>query len=343
MASNPSFNGKTGATEVAHAYSAQVQGKIVLITGVSQDGIGEATARAFAAGGASTIIITGRDDTRLSTITTTLSTTYPSIKFLPHKLDLTSLSSVQESATALMFNDAIPRIDILVANAGGNFPGPKTFTPDGLETHLAVNHLGHFLFVRTLLPKLRLAAQASVPGATRIVVVSSLAIHVSPFRFSDYNFDGKPLVDDEQPNWAILKHLMGIEKGEEVYNDHVAYAQSKTANSLFVVHINTLYEKEGISAFALHPGGVQSRAYKRVFGAMTAEQQAAVTVPFDKNIDQGAATTLVAALDPGLKPENAAYLSDCQAIEVPEHAISREKGEKLWELSEKIVAEKLQS
>ena len=74
MASNAGFNDKTGAVEVAEAYSAQLRDKIVFITGVSQGGIGEATARAFAAGGASTIIITGRDDTRLSAITITLST-----------------------------------------------------------------------------------------------------------------------------------------------------------------------------------------------------------------------------------------------------------------------------
>ncbi|KAH7346956.1 retinol dehydrogenase 12 [Pyrenochaeta sp. MPI-SDFR-AT-0127] len=343
MASNPLFDDKTGALEVARNYASQANGKIILITGVSKDGIGEATARAFAEGGASTIIITGRDDTRMSSITNALSTDYPDVTFRPHKLDLTSLNATRRSANDILEDNTIPRIDVVVANAGGTFKGPKTLTPDGLETHLGVNHLGHFLFITTLLPKLRLAAQNSAAGDTRVVVVSSLAMVVSPFRFSDYNFDHKgPVAEDEAPNWDILKQLLGLEE-HEGYDEEVAYAQSKTANALFAVHWNTLYAKEGIFAFALHPGGVQSRAAKNVLGSMTQEQREKVKVPFNKNIDQGAATTLVAALDRGLTPEKGVYLNDCQVADAPPYATSEEKAQKLWKLSEEIVVEKLGS
>jgi hypothetical protein len=174
--------------------------------------------------------------------------------------------------------------------------------------------------------------------------VSSSAILISPFRFSDYNFDGKPLADDEKPNWGVLQQLMGAEKTteDEGCNEYVAYDQNKIASSLFAVHLNTLYEKEVIAAFAVHPGGVQSRAYKRVIETISEEQKAGITIPFDKSIDQGAATVSVAALDPGLKPEIATFWEDCQAMEVPEYVISKEKGEMLWKLSEEIGVEKLQ-
>ncbi|KAH7079162.1 retinol dehydrogenase 12 [Paraphoma chrysanthemicola] len=342
MASNSAFDNKTSALEVARTYSSQARGKTVLITGVSKDGIGEAIARAFAYGGASTIIITGRDDTRLSSITKDLSIDYPSVKLQPHKLDLTSLEATRRSANELLEDETIPKIDIVVANAGGSFHGPRTVTPDGLESHLAINHLSHYLFVTTLLPKLRLAAQQSAPGDTRVVVMSSLATVVSPFRFADYNLEGKPVPADEAPNWAILKQLLGLEE-HEGYDSEVAYGQSKTANALFAVHLNTLFSSEGIFAFALHPGGVQSRAAKKVLGAMTEEQRAKVTIPFDKDIDQGAATPLVAALDRGLTPEKGVFLNDCQVMDAPPYAVSKENAQKLWKLSEEIIAQKLGS
>ncbi|KAH7109877.1 retinol dehydrogenase 12 [Dendryphion nanum] len=340
MATSSLFNSKTGALEVAITYASQAKGKIVLVTGVSSDGIGEAITRAFAHGGASTIIITGRDDTRLAAITSTLSTDYPTVNFRPHNLDLSSLSATRLSANNILQDDSIPKIDILVANAGGSFHGPKSLTVDGLESNFGVNHMGHFLFISTLLPKLRNAAKGSLPGETRVVMLSSLAVLISPFRFSDYNFDDNPLAEDEKPNWAMLTQLLGLEK-HEGYQHELAYGQSKTANSLFAVHWNTLFAKEGIYAFALHPGGVQSRAWKNMISRMTKEQVANVKVPFDKSIDQGAATALVAALDRGLTPEKGVFLNDCQVWDAPLYAVSEEKAARLWKLSEEIIAEKL--
>ncbi|KAF2845640.1 retinol dehydrogenase 12 [Plenodomus tracheiphilus IPT5] len=342
MASNPSFDNKTSALEVARTYASQVAGKTILVTGVSHDGIGEAIARAFAEGGAFTIIITGRDATRLSSVTSALSEDYPAVNFRPHQLDLTSLEATHHSASQILQDENITKIDILVANAGGTFQGPKALTPDGFESHFGINHLGHFLFITTLLPKLRVAAQSSAPGETRVILISSIAMVVSPFRFADYNFDGNTLPEDEAPNWDNLKQLIEIEE-HDGYNDLVAYAQSKTANSLFAVHWNTLFSKEGIFAFALHPGGVQSRSAKTMFEGMTKEQKEKVKIPFDKDIFQGAATALVAALDRGLTPQKGVYLDDCQIAEAPPYAISEEKAEKLWTLSAELIAQKFSS
>ncbi|RAQ98673.1 retinol dehydrogenase 12 [Stemphylium lycopersici] len=340
MASNLQYNKNTGALEVASAYASQAKGKTVLVTGVSKGGIGEAITRAFAHGGASKMIITGRDDTRMSAITELLSSDYPSVQFQPHKLDLTSLAAVRRSAEEILEDDKIPQIDILVGNAGGAWDGSRTVTVDGIETHLAVNHLGHHLFTQTLLPKLQRAAKNSAPGATRVVMVSSLACVISPFRFSDYNLEDRPLAKDEGTNWEVLNYLMGIEQ-HEGYEFEVAYGQSKTANVLFAKHLNKLLSSDGIYAFALHPGAVQSRASDAKLRAMTEEQKSKLKISWDKTLDQGAATVLVAALDPGLKPENGVFLNDCQLYDAPPYATDAEKAEKLWKLSEDLIAEKL--
>jgi NAD(P)-dependent dehydrogenase (short-subunit alcohol dehydrogenase family) len=120
---------------------------------------------------------------------------------------------------------------------------------------------------------------------------------------------------------------------------HTDKAKQQTRSSQW----NTLFSSEGILAFTLHPGGVQTRAAEKMLGIMAEEQKAKLPNPFDKNIDQGAATALVAALDRGLTPEKGVLLSDCQVMDVPPYAVSKEKAERLWKLSEEIVAEKLGS
>ncbi len=61
-----------------------------------------------------------------------------------------------------------------------------------------------------------------------------------------------------------------------------------------------------------------------------------------KTLEQGCATTLVAALDPELEPYSGEYLVDGDLSDVPvrEYAKSLENQEKLWNLSEELVGEK---
>jgi NAD(P)-dependent dehydrogenase (short-subunit alcohol dehydrogenase family) len=139
-----------------------------------------------------------------------------------------------------------------------------------------------------------------------------------------------------------MKEIFGFEE-HEGYSAWIAYGQSKTANVLFAVHWNTLFSHEGIFAFALHPGGVKTRATDEVTDMMAKEQKAKLPDPFEKTIDQGAATALVAALDRELTPEKGVFLNDCQVTDVPPYADSKDKAQKLWKLSENLVAEKLGS
>lgn len=78
-------------------------------------------------------------------------------------------------------------------------------------------------------------------------------------------------------------------------------------------------------------------------GNRTEDQKIKVTLPFDDGIDQGAATTLVTALDRGLMLEKSVFLNDCQVMDGPPYEISKEKAQRLSELSEKLVTEKLRS
>ena len=77
-----------------------------------------------------------------------------------HALDLSSIASTQNSARELrkkIDGDAGKvgkgRIDILVCNAGIMFSPQTELSVDGYEKTWAVNCLGHFVFVTSLLGK----------------------------------------------------------------------------------------------------------------------------------------------------------------------------------------------
>jgi NAD(P)-dependent dehydrogenase (short-subunit alcohol dehydrogenase family) len=74
-------------------------------------------------------------------------------------LDLASFSSIRGFAASVLREES--RIDVLVNNAGV-FMMPLRLSQDGVEMHLAVNYLGHFLLTRLLLDRLKEAPSARV-------------------------------------------------------------------------------------------------------------------------------------------------------------------------------------
>jgi len=79
------------------------------------------------------------------------------------RLDLASLDSVRTFCQLVRGKCAQSGIDLLVLNAGGNFP--LSNTGDGFENNFAINHLAHYLIIRTLWRDVN-------PGA-RIVLTTS--------------------------------------------------------------------------------------------------------------------------------------------------------------------------
>lgn len=69
-------------------------------------------------------------------------------------LDLASLASVRSFAGAVKQRLGGTRIDILVLNAGAQYPDADQRSPDGFELTFAVNHLAHYLLARLLLPSM---------------------------------------------------------------------------------------------------------------------------------------------------------------------------------------------
>jgi len=131
--------------------------RVIVITGAS-DGIGSAAARLLKGQGANVVIV-GRSPEKTQNVAREIGVPY-------YLADFAKLEDVRTLATKLRAE--LPRIDVLVNNAGGVM-GRRQLTVDGNELTTQVNHLAAFLLTNLLLETL-VASKASV------IATSSLAI-----------------------------------------------------------------------------------------------------------------------------------------------------------------------
>lgn len=195
-----------------------IDGKIVIITGANT-GIGKETAIDLAKRKGK-IYIACRDLTRgqNALIDIREKSGSDNIHFL--KLNLACMKSIREFSET--FHKIEEKLDILINNAG-IMACPKSYTDDGFEMQMGVNHLGHFLLTNLLLDLLKKSPQG------RIVNVSSLA------------YIGGKLMEN---------NLFG----EKFYFRWFAYANSKLANILFTHELARRLENTNITVNTLHPG-----------------------------------------------------------------------------------------
>ncbi|KAF2689156.1 NAD(P)-binding protein [Lentithecium fluviatile CBS 122367] len=326
--SHPEWNQETGGLEVAKAFGDQIRGRSVLITGVSPEGIGSTTALSIASQSPTLLILASRTPSKVETVAKSIKDAYPTTNVKTVLLDLMSQDSVRKAAAEVA--KLTDRLDIIINNAAIMTPRYQ-LTAEGIEAQFGANHIGHFLLTNLLIPQLLAAAKESTQGSTRVVNLTSLGHRLSPVRFHDYNFEGKDIPPEEEH--IPLKGAFA--KGDGAYNGYVAYGQAKSANVLFSVELNKLLNAKGIVSYAVHPGSIWTGLSRDL--DPDGEEAIRNTSSFWKNLDQGAATTLVAALDPTLNEPKGIILHDCQVVEAAPHATKPEFAEKLWALSETLV------
>ncbi|KAE8158284.1 NAD(P)-binding protein [Aspergillus tamarii] len=355
MAGLHTFGPLTPAAEIAAAFPDAIQGKTIVVTGVSLNSLGLATAAGFASQSPANLILTGRSVDKIQASISYLKTHYPDVKYHALIMDLSSQSSVRAAAEKVNDDDTIPTIDILVNNAGVMAIPTLTLSEDGIETSFATNHLGHFLFTNLVLPKIIKAAQTS-PTPTRIINVTSFGHQFSPVRFSDINFSKLPaeLPEEERPDLQKTEFFIGSSHSEDRYYGFFSYAQSKTANILYSISLNQkLGEKYGISSFAVHPGAVNTNINRHatpseIEQALKRVEELGLTSA-QKTPEQGANSSVLAAVDPNLPPVNISedeargvYIADCKVDDDNVAAFAKSQGlaGRLWSLSEELVNQK---
>ncbi|KAL5598031.1 hypothetical protein FOBRF1_011824 [Fusarium oxysporum] len=354
---NPDFGANTEATEVAKAFTDGIRGKTVLITGVNRGGIGFATAQAFSTQSPAHVILAGRSASKAKESIDELKAEFPDVDYRFLEVDLSSQASVRNAAKEVLSWSDIPAIDLIINSAGVMAVQERTLSKDGIEMHLATNHIGHWLLSCLLMLKLIKASEGKPKGSVRIVNVTSASPMVSNMRWSDMNFDkkNKDLPQEEQPNYEFFK-LWGYENSEETaYVPLDGYNRSKVANVLFGIEANKrLFEKHGILTLAAHPGVIMTTELGRNFPKETleaAKKLGSMGFYTHKSLEAGASTSLVAALDPKLangigethegSDNYGAYLADCRiSTGAKPLAVSSSEAKKLWDFSEEATGQK---
>src|SRR3984893_15483103 len=282
-------------------------GRAMVTRGAS--GIGIETARALAGAGAEvTLAVRNVDDGER--VAADIVATTGSARVAVSRLDLADLASV--AALVAAWDGPL---HLLVNNAGVMRLPTLHLSEVGWEMHLATNHLGHFALAMGLHDALAPA------GNPRIVSLSSRAHLRSRVVFDDLNFTSRP------------------------YDPGLAYGQSKTANVLFALEAGRRWAADGITANAVHPGAIAAPNLSRYMAPEDlAGIVAAGTYTF-KTVEQGAATTVLAATSPLLEGVGGRYLEDCneaaiianpgpdEASGVAAYALDPIAATRLWDVS----------
>ncbi|MEU3739972.1 SDR family NAD(P)-dependent oxidoreductase [Streptomyces sp. NPDC032198] len=301
-----SFTASSTADEVVRGVD--LTGIRAIVTGGSS-GIGIETARALTAAGAQ-VTLAVRNTAAGDAVAETIERSTGGIRPRVVRLDLA------DRTTLTPFVDAWSGPLHLLINNAGVVTGGLERTGEGWELQFATNHLGHLALALGLHDALALGA--SERGGARIVSVSSTAHMRSGIDFDDLHFERRS------------------------YDPQIAYAQSKTANSLFAVEATRLWASDGIVANAVNPGGVAT-GLQRNFTAQqkqSLDAAEAAGVFTYKTVQQGAATSLVAAVAPEFAHSGGHYLDDAQeAYTVPNDVdlAQHPHGVKEWALDPAIA------
>lgn len=259
----------------------KLNGKVIVITGTSS-GIGIETARALSLTGAK-LLLTARN---LNKAKTALEGILEPGRVELVEMDNNSLSSVRAGAKEIL-QKSNNQVNILVNNAGIMALPKLELTEDGFEKQLGVDHLSHFLLFELLKPAL--LASASPEFSSRVVIVASSAHHVASINESgNYNFE------------------------KTDYNEWVAYGQAKTANIYMANEIERRYGSRGLHATSLHPGVIATALMQYMDPAVVEEMKKnKEAYKIMKSIEQGAATTVWAAIGKEWEDKGGEYLAEC--------------------------------
>ncbi|MFD1255349.1 SDR family oxidoreductase [Mucilaginibacter terrae] len=217
--------------------------------------------------------------------------------------DLADMQTVKQAADEL--KGKLFAINVLINNAGGiNFKREES--KDGIELTFAMNHLGHFLLTMSLMPLLQ-------KGQARVINVSSEAHKMA-----------RP---------ELLKDV----QYKQDYSAWKAYGLAKLCNIYFAKALNEKYGQTGVTAYALHPGIVQSDFWGSMSGF--GKVLKILASPFMITPRQGAQTSIYLAGEIKLNPKlSGQYFKNSQVAKPTLAAQNVSARNKLWQISEQLVA-----
>ncbi len=270
----------------------------VCIVTGSNTGIGKETARGLAERGA-TVVLACRNVEKATAARDDIAQSTGRSDVSVEQLDLGSFASIRQFAQQI--RSRFDRLDVLVNNAG-IWPLSRVTTADGLESTFGVNHVGTHLLTVELLPLLKKSAPS------RIVLSSKL------------HYRGKMDWDDLQAE-------------RKSFNGPKMYSHSKLMNVLFTKALARRVQGSGVTVSAVHPGVVQTELAREYPSVLTK-----IWHLFTISAKQGAECSLHVATAPELESVSGEYFEKSRAKKASKAALDEAAQERLWELTESIIA-----
>ena len=290
-------------------------GKTYVITGTTS-GTGFEATKILLSKGAKVVMLNRNNEKSKETLSALKLELGKSIAVINLQMNLAELASVKKAAEEVL--KVAPQIDALICNAAIAQVPKQTFTIDGFESQLGVNHYGNFLLQALLYPRIE-------ASKGRIVTVGSMG----------YNLGIKTIQFDDM-NW------------DKNYGANEVYSQSKLAQIMCVYELQKRLEKAGkteVKVYACHPGASRTSLIKTSGSLMTRfVWQLMKLSPMVQSAEKGSYPELMCATESNLDqkgfygPTGRNYwtgpVGECK---LEPHAKDRVVTKRLWEVSEKAI------
>ena len=220
-------------------------------------------------------------------------------------VDLAEPASVRAAAASVL--SLCPRIDVLLNNAG-TFRSRLTRNSDGIESTLAVNHVGPFLLTQLLLPRV-------TESRGRIVFVSSDA-HYQATAYDDVDTAAFWKSDKADPNAGFA-----------------AYNRSKLLVASGARELAERTRGTGVTVNTLTPGAlVPTAIYDEVTGPFATF--VSVMRPFLRTVEEAMPTYLYVCTSPELDGVSGFYVKDRRAQEAARSVLDPDRRAEVWAWTE---------
>ena len=216
--------------------------KTIVITG-GNSGLGLETARIIAQDKNNKLILACRDQKKALAAVTMLRQESGNDNIQSLELDLASFDSIRHFTDKLLEITSV--IDVLACNAGMQIAKGDQTTANGFEKTFGVNHVGHFLLTKLLMPYIN-------QQSGRIVLVSS-GTHFNPAIWQGKIFGIPP---GDYLGWQELSKPGSMQKYPEKSRGYARYSTSKLCVLFFGYKLNDMLraKRSGITVNLYDPG-----------------------------------------------------------------------------------------
>ncbi|KAF2165912.1 hypothetical protein M409DRAFT_66867 [Zasmidium cellare ATCC 36951] len=333
-----------GATNLSER---NMHGKVVMVTG-GTSGVGEATVRALAAGGAQIVLLTQHalSDPFIVDYIEDIRRDTDNHLITAEQVDLSSLHSIRTFATKWIDNAPPRRLDMIVLCANTLTPGGKDIqsTAEGVEVNWQVNYLANFHLLSILSPALR----AQPPDRDVRVLIGGC---------SSYMGGDLLHITQTTPSKSKEKKEKKVDKTHEPtkFSPGNAYATSKLALTMFALafqkHLSAYKRPDNMpmntKVLLVDPGLCRTPGTRRwlTSGSLLGLLLYLITYPLWllilKAPEMGTQSFLYASMEEKFtRSEGGILIKECKEREFMRKEVEDEEAQrKLWEYSEQMVQE----